>query len=126
MSSWPAAFVDSPQKLTNMEDDEARKRRRLGEGDEGNINLQTPYIYIYIFFFSFSVPTTILSRNTPFLQTRFFSLIFAKPLYQKVRIDHRITFTFSQNSENNCKLPVRSWFLGFSLIFDFSVYFNYL
>jgi hypothetical protein len=36
MSSWPAAFVDPPQKLTNMEeDDEARKRRRLGEGDEG-------------------------------------------------------------------------------------------
>ena len=52
-------------------------------------------------------------------------LNFAKPLYQNVRIDHRITFIFVVKNENHGKLQVVSWFLGFSLIFDFSVYFNY-
>ena len=32
---------------------------------------------------------------------------------------------FREIVKNHCKLPVRSWFFGFSLIFDFSVYFNY-
>ncbi len=32
---------------------------------------------------------------------------------------------FREIVKNHGKLPVRSWFFGFSLIFDFSVYFNY-
>ena len=32
---------------------------------------------------------------------------------------------FREILKNHGKLPVRSWFFGFSLIFDFSVYFNY-
>ena len=33
---------------------------------------------------------------------------------------------FREIVKNHCKLQVRSWFFGFSLILDFSVYFNYL
>ena len=40
-----------------------------------------------------------LQNRGLFLKLDSFSLIFAKPLYQKVRIDHRITFTFSWNSK---------------------------
>ena len=28
--------------------------------------------------------------------------------------------------KNHCKLQIRSWFFGFPLIFDFSVYFDHL
>ena len=52
-------------------------------------------------------------------------LDFAKPLYQNVCIDQRIFFTFCKKSEKHCKLPVGSWAWGFSLILNFSVYFNY-
>ena len=57
-----------------------------------------------------------------FFGTCRFSLFSAEPLYQNVRIDHRITFTLLQNSENHGKPQVESWFFGFSPIFDFSVY----
>ena len=55
-------------------------------------------------------------------RTSHFSVFSAEPLYQNVRIDHRITLKM----QNHCKPQVESWFGGFSLIWDFSVYFNYL
>ena len=56
-----------------------------------------------------------------FSRTGIFSLFSAEPLYQNVRIDHRIIFDFFFY-ENHCKSQVESWVFGFSLIFDFSVY----
>ena len=47
-----------------------------------------------------------------FCQTRLVSLIFAKPLYQKVCIDHRITFTFSWNSEKSLLITIQIWVFG--------------
>ena len=71
-------------------------------------------------FFVLAFPSQLLffKKTVIFFKLDFCSLIFAKPLYQKVRIDHRITFTFSQNSENDCnyKSDLGFWgFLGFSI-----------
>ena len=49
------------------------------------------------------------------------SLISAEPLYQNVRIDHRIIFDFGKKVNNHDKSQVESWFFWFSLIFVFSV-----
>ena len=40
-------------------------------------------------------PGLLFLQETPLFRTRHFSLIYAKPLYQNVRIDHRIIFTCS-------------------------------
>ena len=65
------------------------------------------YIYIYIYIYTF-------------FRACIFSLVLAEPLYQNVRIDHRLIFDFCYQSDG--KSQVESWVLGFSLIFDFSVY----
>ena len=68
----------------------------------------------YLLNINFSVPNTNFSEKSAFepgllfLQdrglffgTRHFSLNFAKPLYQNVRIDHRIIFTFWYKNEKS-------------------------
>ena len=61
-----------------------------------------------------------------FFRTCHFSLFFAEPLYQNVRIVHRILSLFCRQVTNHCETRVESWFVLFSLIPDLSVYFNYL
>ena len=65
-------------------------------------------------------------EEEPFFRTCHFSLFSVEPLYKNVHIDHRIIFTLKINCENHGKTQVDFWFVGFSLIWDFSVYFNYL
>ena len=50
------------------------------------------------------------------------ALFSAKPYYQNARIDRGIIFGFRRNLRNDCELPVRSGFLGVSLISVFSLY----
>ena len=51
-----------------------------------------------------------------FFQNFIFFLIFAKPLYQNVRIDHRIAFFFFVNTNENYKSYLGfGGFLGFSI-----------
>ena len=61
--------------------------------------------------------------NSAFFRTLRLGLISAKPYYQNARIDRGIIFGFRRNLRNDCKLPVRSGFLGVSLISVFSLYF---
>ena len=65
--------------------------------------------------------------NSAFFRTLRLALISAKPYYQNARIDRGVIFGFRRNLRNYCKLPVRSGFLGVSLISVFSLYFiNFL
>ena len=61
--------------------------------------------------------------NSAFFRTLRLGLISAKPYYQNARIDRGVIFGFRRNLRNECKLPVRSGFLGVSLISVFSLYF---
>ena len=61
--------------------------------------------------------------NSVFFRTLRLGLISAKPYYQNARIDRGVIFGFRRNLRNYCKLPVRSGFLGVSLISVFSLYF---
>ena len=61
--------------------------------------------------------------NSAFFRTLRLGLISAKPYYQNARIDRGVIFGFRRNLRNDCKLPVRSGFLGVSLISVFSLYF---
>ena len=58
-----------------------------------------------------------------FFRTLCLVLFWAKPYYRNARINRGIIFGFRRNLRNYCKLPVRSGFLGVSLISVFSLYF---
>ena len=55
-----------------------------------------------------------------------FALSAAKPLHQNVCIDHRIIFTLGWSGGKSWLITIRILVFEFSLILDFSAYFNYL
>ena len=74
------------------------------------------------FFGPLSLKLLFLGNNT-FFRTLRKVLISAKPYYQNARIDRGVIFGFRRDLRNDCKLQVRSGFLGVSLISAFSLYF---
>ena len=68
---------------------------------------------------------TIFFGIEAFFQTRHFSLFSPNPYTRMCVSTIESLSLFREIVKNHCNLPVKSWFFGFSLIFDFSVYFNY-
>ena len=90
-----------------------------------NIHLQITKLFLRKI--SLRVWAATFERKSPSCRTWLFSLFSAEPLYQNVRIDQRIIFTFWSTSEKPCQKTSRIlFFLVFSDFLDFSVYLNYL
>ena len=84
-----------------------------------NINLQTPNMnFVQKYAFESGL---LFSRDIAFFHNLPFFLFSAEPLYQNVRIDHRIIYFFGKKVTNHGKILVESWFLFlFALIWDYS------
>ena len=71
-------------------------------------------------------PGLLFFQETPFFELVIFHCFSPNPYTRMCVLTIESLSLFREIVKNHGKLQVGSWFLGFSLIFDFSVCFNYL